>query len=45
MKYLDTSAFVKYYGSPDLEKGVDFITQLIEKALNGGEILVTEYRA
>ena len=31
MKYIDTSAFVKYYGNPEYEKGVDEITKLIER--------------
>ena len=41
MKYIDTSAFVKYYGNPEFENGIDEITGLIEKAKRGKEILVT----
>ncbi len=32
MNYIDTSAFVKYYGNPDSEKGVDKIYEIIQKA-------------
>ncbi len=41
MKYIDTSALVKYYGNPEFEKGIDEITDLIEKANQGKEVLVT----
>lgn len=41
MKYIDTSALVKYYGNPEFEKGIDKITDLIEKAKQGKEVLVT----
>ena len=41
MKYIDTSSFVKYYGNPEFEKGIEKITELIEKAKQGKEILVT----
>lgn len=41
MKYIDTSAFVKYYGNPEFEKGMDKIADLIEKAKLGEEILIT----
>lgn len=32
MSYIDTSAFVKYYGNPDSEKGVNKIYEIIQKA-------------
>jgi len=41
MKYIDTSAFVKYYGNEEFEKGSDKITELIEKAKIGEEVLVS----
>jgi|SRR3989344_7130597 len=41
MKYIDTSAFIKYYGNPEFEKGIDKIISLIDKAKNGEEILIT----
>lgn len=41
MKYLDTSAFIKYYCNPAFEKGIDAITNLIEQAKQGKEALVT----
>jgi len=41
MKYIDTSAFVKYYGDSKFEKGADKIIDLIENAKQGKEILIT----
>lgn len=41
MKYIDTSALVKYYGKPELERGTEKITDMIEKAKQGKEFLVT----
>ncbi len=41
MKYLDTSAFVKYYSSIDVEKGSEYIFDLIESAKSGDENLLT----
>jgi len=41
MKYIDTSAFVKYYSEESTEKGSDRIKELIDKAKGGEEILIT----
>ena len=41
MKYVDTSAFIKYYGKEEFEKGADKIIELIEKVKTGKEILVS----
>ncbi len=41
MKYIDTSALVKYYGNPEYEKGVNEVISLIEKVKRGEVILVT----
>ncbi len=41
MKYIDTSAFVKYYGNPKFEKGVLQMSDLFENAKSGKEILIT----
>ncbi len=41
MKYIDTSAFVKYYGKEESEKGVEKITELINKAKAGEEELTS----
>ena len=40
MKYFDTSAFVKYYGNSEFEKGIDKVKQIIENAKKGEEIIV-----
>ena len=32
MNYIDTSAFVKYYGNADFEKGFDEVCELIDNA-------------
>ncbi len=41
MKYIDTSAFVKHYGKSEIEKGRDKVTELISKAKNGEEVLIS----
>jgi len=41
MKYIDTSCFVKYYGTEEFEKGIDEITDLIDNAKKGKEILIS----
>lgn len=41
MKYVDTSAFVKYYGEEEFEKGANNINELIEKAKTGEVILIS----
>lgn len=43
MKYMDTSALVKYYGREDFEKGFAKIKELVEKAKAGNEILLSSY--
>lgn len=34
IRYMDTSAFVKHYGKPEYEKGIDIIDNLFEEAVN-----------
>jgi predicted nucleic acid-binding protein len=41
MKYIDSSAFVKYYAGERLEKGADEIRNLFEKVWRGEETLIT----
>ncbi len=41
MKYIDTSAFVKYYGSEELERGADKVIRLVDDARQGKEVLVS----
>lgn len=41
MKYIDTSAFVKYYSSDDSEKGAEKVKELIDGAKNGEEKLIS----
>jgi len=41
IRYMDTSAFVKHYGKPESEKGVDIIDSLFEEALNSNTVLVS----
>jgi len=41
MKYIDTSAFVKYYY--EKEKGFDKVSKLIEEAKNGKESLISSF--
>jgi predicted nucleic acid-binding protein len=41
MKYIDTSAFVKYYADESLEKGASEIQIIIEDAKNGKEKLTS----
>ena len=41
MKYIDTSAFVKYYSGEGSEKGADFIRELIDRTKSGEEKLIS----
>ena len=41
MKYIDTSAFVKYYSNEDSEKGSNKIKELINRAKEGNEKLIS----
>lgn len=41
IRYMDTSAFVKHYGKPESEKGVDIIDSLFGEALNSNTVLVS----
>ena len=43
MKYLDTSALVKFYGKGDFEKGFTKVKDLVEKARDGNETLISSY--
>lgn len=45
MNYLDTSAFVKYYGKEEFEKGFAKVKNLIEEAKAGNETLISSYFA
>jgi len=41
MKYVDSSAFVKYYANEDSEKGSNKVKELIDKAKRGNEKLIS----
>lgn len=41
MKYIDSSAFVKYYSENSVEKGADKVRELIDSAKIGKEIFVS----
>ncbi len=41
MKYIDSSAFVKYYSDESVEKGADKVKVMIENAKKGKEILIS----
>ncbi len=43
MKYIDTSALVKYYGSEEHEKGFAEIKKLVDEAKAGNEQLISSY--
>ncbi len=43
MIYLDTSAFVKYYGKEEYGKGFAEVKKIIESAKTGNEILISSY--
>jgi len=41
MKYVDTSAFVKYYSDDENEKGTSYVQDIIDSAKNGEDLLLT----
>ncbi|MBI4020487.1 MAG: type II toxin-antitoxin system VapC family toxin [Candidatus Aenigmarchaeota archaeon] len=41
MKYIDTSAFVKYYSEEYAEKGSDRIKEILGRAKQGNEVLIS----
>jgi len=41
MKYIDSSAFVKYYSDENVEKGANKVKTIIDKAKNGKETLIS----
>ena len=41
IRYIDTSAFVKYYGKPEFEKGVEKVEIMINEAREGDGILIS----
>lgn len=41
IRYIDTSAFVKYYGKPEFEKGVEKVEIMINEAREGDCILIS----
>ncbi|WP_456474260.1 type II toxin-antitoxin system VapC family toxin [Candidatus Pyrohabitans sp.] len=41
MKYIDTSAFVKYYGNPEFERGIEEVEVLFGRAREGEDVLVS----
>ncbi len=43
-RYIDTSAFVKYYGNPGFEKGIREIEVLFDMAWDGDDVLVSSHR-
>lgn len=43
MRYIDTSCFVKYYGSEETEKGCSKIVKLVEEAKDGKEVLISNF--
>ncbi len=43
MKYVDTSAFVKCYGNDKNEKGIKAVSELIEAARRGEEVLLSNF--
>ncbi len=40
-RYIDTSAFVKYYGNPGFEKGIREVEVLFDMARDGDDVLVS----
>lgn len=40
-RYIDTSAFVKYYGKPGFEKGIKEVEVLFDRARKGEDVLVS----
>lgn len=42
-RYIDTSAFVKYYGKPEFEKGTEKVETIVNKAREGESILISSF--
>lgn len=43
MRYIDTSAFVKYFGDPEVEKGSEEISNIISQAKRRDVILISSF--
>lgn len=43
MKYIDTSAFVKYFGDPEVERGGEKVGNIISQAKRGDFILISSF--
>jgi len=43
MKYIDTSAFVKHFGDPEMEKGAEKVSDIISQAQRAGLILFSSF--
>ncbi len=43
MKYIDTSAFIKNFGDPEVEKGSEKVVKIISKAKKGDFILISSF--
>ena len=43
MKYIDTSALIKHYGDPEVERGVEEVDYLLQQARSGEEILGSSF--
>jgi predicted nucleic acid-binding protein len=43
MKYIDTSAFVKHFGDPEVEKGGERVGDIISQAEGGDFILISSF--
>jgi len=41
--YIDTSAFVKYYGKPEFEKGCEKVETIVNKTREGESILISSF--
>lgn len=43
MKYIDTSAFVKHFGDPEVEKGCEKVSDIISEAKRGDLVLISSF--
>lgn len=43
MKYIDTSAFVKHFGDPEVEKGAEKVSDIISQAQRGSFTLFSSF--
>ena len=43
MKYIDTSAFVKHFGDPEVEKGAERVSDIISQAQRGDFVLISSF--